>query len=159
MCQSLSSALLWRQCLHASDATSGPLREALIGGYPFRRDVDKAAHRPARHVEWPGVRLRQRIIQVFLTNANHQFIARHAKGHIAVQNETQAAKHLLLADSGASGQQRPNTVCQFFVVGHLEHHHGAQHLALLHLVESLLNVADPDGLRDEAVQVETPLHV
>jgi hypothetical protein len=42
---------------------------------------------------------------------------------------------------------------------HLEHHHAAEDLATLHLVERFLHSVEADRLRHEPVEVETALQV
>src|SRR6188768_365873 len=44
-------------------------------------------------------------------------------------------------------------------LGCSHHHHGAQHLTALHLVERVLDAVERNRLRDEAVEVEATLEV
>ena len=135
----------------------GPLRQGFVGGQAIGGDVDKGSHGPTGHVERSGIVLRKGVIQVFFPHPNHKLTAENTTGHVAMQHEAEPAEHLLLMDAGPSGEQGPHAIGEVFAVGHLEHHHRAQDLAALHLVECLFYVANADCLGDETIEIQTAL--
>ncbi|KPL22027.1 MAG: hypothetical protein AMJ93_08160 [Anaerolineae bacterium SM23_84] len=60
----------------------------------------------------------QRLRVAFGAHTHDQPVLVHAAGHVAAQQEPDAAEHLLLDEVGRAGQKLSNSSCQGLVIGH-----------------------------------------
>ena len=95
-----------------------PAGQRVIALDAFRRDQNPALHRPAGDVELLDVRLLQRLVAPVRAEPHDERVLPHVHQKVAVEQEADAAEHLLLFDVLAPAQPLPDAPSQCFVEGH-----------------------------------------
>src|SRR5262249_47972060 len=95
-----------------------PAAQLVVGLDAFRGDQHPALHRPPGDVELLDVRFLERLVASFRAEADDERILPDAHEQVAVQQEADAAKHLLLLDALAPGESSTDALGKFFAEGH-----------------------------------------
>src|SRR5262249_8173884 len=114
----LVSSLFCGQCLHKLRRPLNPAAQLIVALDASRADQHPALHRFAGEVERPDVRLQQRIIALIGIEPDDERILPDADKQVAVEQEADAPKHLLLSDVLAPGQSLTDALGKCFVEGH-----------------------------------------
>lgn len=84
--------------------------------------VQHALHGAPAEVEWSHVRLRDKGVELGWLDTHDQVVLEHTAAHLAAHHKRQATEHPLFFDVGPVGQESPDAVGEFLVVGHAAHH-------------------------------------
>src|SRR5262249_2051834 len=96
--------VLGRRRLHELQRQADPAGQLAITLDPLRLDRHPIPHRPASDVEWPDVRLQQRRFPLVGAEAGDEPVLPDPGQYVAVDEEADAAEHLLLLDATPAGQ-------------------------------------------------------
>src|SRR6516164_9550783 len=114
----LVSSLFCGQCLHELRCPLDPALQLLVGIDAFRGDQHPALHRPPRDVEIADVRFLERLLALLRAEPHDEGVLPDPHEHVAVQQEADAAEHLLRLDPFSAGQSLADAPGQFFAEGH-----------------------------------------
>src|SRR6185437_13534728 len=90
---------LGRKGSRVAHAASNPALELGLGAQALGVDPQPSVHYPAAHLEWAGVGLAAQLLGFRRLAAQHQAaLSARAHGHVAADQEGQAAEHALLGD-------------------------------------------------------------
>jgi len=95
-----------------------PPGERIILGEPGGIDTDEAGQGPASELHRAHMRLTKGLLSVAGADPDHQRRSRHATAHIALDQEREAAHHLLFRHIVTPGQQSPYPPGSLGVITH-----------------------------------------
>ena len=111
---------LGRQRARVRHSALDPWLELALRADALVVDAEPALHLAAPHHERLRVRLADELVGLLGIHADHQAApAARRDGHVAADQEREAAEHALLGDIGLAGDQLADPVRQLLVVGHL----------------------------------------
>src|SRR5262249_49612188 len=102
--------LLCRQLANKLHCSADPVLQLLSALNSPRLDQHPAFHRPSGDVEFLDKWLLQRIVVVVGVEPDDQEVLPDANEHVAIEQEADAAKHLLLGDALLAGQYLTDAV-------------------------------------------------
>src|SRR5262245_12521066 len=114
----LVSSLFCGQCLHELRCPLDPAAQLLVALDTFRPDQHPALHGPTSDVELLDMRLQQGQVALVGAEPGDERILPDADEHVAVEQEADAAEHLLLLDPFSAGQGVPGSGSEGFIEGH-----------------------------------------
>src|SRR5262245_43828674 len=109
---------LLRERPYELDGPLDPRLQLVVVLDAFRIDSDPIPHRLAGDVERPDVRLQQRRFPLVEAEAGDEPVLPDPDECVAVEEEADAAEHLLRFDVSAAGQGVPNSGGEGFIKGH-----------------------------------------
>src|SRR5262249_1642812 len=114
----MPSRLLAGQLPNERHGPLDPAVDLVLFAHAVRPDQQPAFHGATRDVEFPDVRLCQGVRSLVRVEAHDQRFLPNAYAHVAVEQETDPAEHLLLSEALAAAEAVADALGKKLAVGH-----------------------------------------